>query len=54
MVTKASQAERIAYLDAFMAVLATLPYEDVEGDWLSHKIVEAKKWLLDQRIAQPK
>ena len=49
-----SQAERIAYLDAFVTVLVTLPHDDGEGDWLSRKIVEAKKWLLDQGMAQPK
>lgn len=42
-----TQAQRIAYLDAFLAVLATLPYEDVKGDWLSHKIKTTQKWLMD-------
>lgn len=37
-----AQAERIAYLDAFIAVWATLPYEDVEGDWLIQRIKEAQ------------
>lgn len=49
-----AQAERIAYLDAFRVVLATLPYEDTEGDWLSHKIKAAKAWLQDQGISFPK
>ena len=49
-----SQAERIAYLDAFVAVLLAFPHENTEGDWLSDKVVEAKKWLLDQGITQPK
>lgn len=49
-----AQAERIAYLDAFVAVLVALPHEDTEGDWLSDKIAEGKKWLLDQGMAQPK
>lgn len=38
-----TQAERIAYQDAFMAVLVTLPYEDLEGDWLAHRINAAKE-----------
>jgi hypothetical protein len=50
----ASQAERIAYLDAFMALLATLPYEDIEEDWLSHRARAAQEWLSDQGMAQPK
>ena len=45
-----TQAERIAYLDAFLAVLATLPYEDTEGDWLGQRIKAAQEWLLDQGI----
>jgi hypothetical protein len=49
-----TQAQRIAYLDAFVSVLATLPYENVEGDWLSHRIRAAQEWLLDQGIMQPK
>ena len=49
-----AQAERIAYVDAFLSVLATLPYEDIEGDWLSHKIKAAKAWLQDQGISFPK
>lgn len=49
-----TQAERIAYLDAFMAVLVTLPYEDTEGDWLGHRVNTAKEWLVDQGIDQPK
>lgn len=49
-----TQAERIAYLDAFVTVLVTLPDDDGEGDWLSRKIVAAKNWLLDQGIDQPK
>lgn len=49
----ATQAERIAYLDAFVSVLVTLPHEDGEGDWLSQRITAAKEWLLDQNIPQP-
>ena len=50
----ATQAERIAYLDAFMAVLATLPYEDFEGDWLAQRIKVTQAWLLDQGLQQAK
>jgi hypothetical protein len=49
-----TQAERIAYLDAFVSVLLTLPYDDGAGDWLSHRITAAKEWLLAQNISQPK
>lgn len=48
------KAERIAYVDAFLAVLATLPYEDPTEDWLHQRIKAAQKWLLDQGIKQPK
>ena len=48
-----AQAERIAYRDAFVSVLVTLPYEDVEGDWLSRRAKAAHKWLLAQGIEQP-
>lgn len=48
-----TQAERIAYLDAFLAVLANLPYEDVSEDWLAHRIKTAQVWLLDQGMGQP-
>lgn len=48
------QAERIAYLDAFMAVLAILPYEDMQGDWLDHRIKATQEWLSDQGFIQPK
>ena len=47
------QAERIAYQDAFMDVLANLPYENVEDDWMEHRTKAAKKWLLAQGIEQP-
>lgn len=49
-----TQAERIAYMDAFMSVLATLPYEDAKEDWLPQKIRTAQDWLLEQGIVQPK
>jgi hypothetical protein len=47
------QAQRIAYLDTFLAVLASLPYENTTEDWLSHRIRTAQKWLLDQGVVQP-
>ncbi len=47
------QAQRIAYLDSLMAVLATLPYENVERDWVEHSIKAAKGWLVGQGIEQP-
>lgn len=53
-----SQAQRIAYLDAFMAVLAALPWEspDQEGyenNWLDSKISAAREWLKDQGMQEP-
>lgn len=47
-----AQAQGTAYLDAFMAVLADLPYKNVEDDWMEHRIKAAHKWLLDQGIEQ--
>lgn len=47
------QVRRIAYLDAFVAILVTLPYENVEDDWMEHRIKEAHKWILAQGIEQP-
>lgn len=49
-----TQAEQIAYLDAFVSVLETLPHNN-EGaeDWLSDKISAAKKRFLEQGIGQP-
>lgn len=38
------EAHRIAYLDSFMAVLATLPYENVEDDWVEKRIKATKEW----------
>lgn len=49
-----TQAERIAYLGAFVDVLVTLPYDEGEGDWFVHRIKAAKTWLLDQGIFLPK
>lgn len=48
-----SQAERIAYVDAFVSVLITLPYDETERNWLSHRITVTKNWLLDQGMVQP-
>ncbi len=52
------QAQRIAYLGAFMAVLNTLPYRDIkedhEGDWLNQRIKTTREWLADQGVRQPK
>jgi hypothetical protein len=51
------QAQRIAYQDAFIAVLSTLPYEEAEGyydeDWLTRRIKAAQKWLVKQGLKQP-
>lgn len=49
-----TQAERIAYQDAFVSVLVTLSYDEGEEDWLSRKVKSATEWLLDQGIAQAK
>ncbi|HUX79696.1 MAG TPA: hypothetical protein VMW10_08155 [Alphaproteobacteria bacterium] len=52
------QAERIAYQDAFISVLVTLPQEAYEnshrGDWLDDRIRTAKDWLQAQNLFQPK
>lgn len=52
------QAERIAYLDAFISVLVTLPQENLQeaqgGDWLDNRIGLVKEWLLSQNFPQPK
>lgn len=51
------QAQRIAYLDAFMAVLANLPYEEEEGyydeDWLTRKVKTTQYHLAAQGLQQP-
>jgi hypothetical protein len=49
-----TRAQHIAYQDAFIAVLNTLPYGEAEGDWLAQRITIAKEWLLAQGITQPK
>lgn len=52
------QAERIAYQDAFISVLNTLPQEDPylphEDNWLDNRIRSAKEWLHSQNFSQPK
>lgn len=52
------QVERIAYQDAFISVLVTLPqeaYENSPGDnWLDARIKAAKEWLQAQNLFQPK
>ena len=52
------QAERIAYQDAFISVLVTLPQEAYESshgeDWLDARITAAKEWLQAQNLFQPK
>ena len=50
-----TQAQRIAYQDAFIAVLNTLPYEEThEGDWVDQRIKAAKDWLVSQGIEVPR
>jgi hypothetical protein len=52
-----TQAQRIAYQDAFIAVLNTLPYEEEQGyydeDWLTRRIKAAQNWLVAQGLQQP-
>jgi hypothetical protein len=48
-----TQAERIAYVDAFVSVLVTLPYEDFGKDWFLGRIRAAQNWLLDQGVTLP-
>jgi hypothetical protein len=49
-----TQAQRIAYQDAFIAVLNTLPYKDTEDsyeeDWLDQRIKAARDWLSAQGL----
>jgi hypothetical protein len=51
------QAQRIAYQDAFIAVLNTLSCEETEGyydeDWLTRRIKAAQSWLVTQGLQQP-
>jgi len=49
-----TQAQRIAYQDAFIAVLNTLPYEDhYKNNWLDQRIKAVKEWLTAQNLEQP-
>jgi len=51
----AIQAQRIAYQDAFVSVIVTLPYVDVihGEDWMEQRIKAAKEWLNLQGFIQP-
>ncbi|HUX79472.1 MAG TPA: hypothetical protein VMW10_07010 [Alphaproteobacteria bacterium] len=53
-----TQAHRIAYQDAFIEVLNTLPYEEAQGyydeDWLTRRIKAAQDWLVSQGLKQPR
>ncbi|MBX9620782.1 MAG: hypothetical protein K2X28_01935 [Alphaproteobacteria bacterium] len=51
------QAQRIAYLNAFMAVLANLPYEEegyYDEDWLTRRVKATQHWLAARGLQQPK
>ena len=51
-----SQAQSIAYLDAFVSVLTTLPYDTEKSfkeDWFKLRIKEAQHWLISQGFQQP-
>ena len=52
------QAQRIAYLDAFITVLNTLPHEEDKGyydeDWMTRRIKATQSWLVAQGLQQPK
>jgi hypothetical protein len=52
------QAQRIAYLDAFMAVLSALHFEEEEGhydeDWLTRRVKATQYWLETEGLQQPK
>lgn len=52
-----TQAQRIAYQDAFVAVLSTLPYEEENGyydeDWMMRRIKAAQNWLVAQGLQRP-
>jgi hypothetical protein len=48
------QAQRIAYLDAFMAVLSAIPHEENDKkEWFDERIQAAKGWLTSQKLEQP-
>ncbi len=53
-----TQAQRIAYQDALIALLNTLRYEEEGGyydeDWLTRRIKAAQNWLVAQGLHQPK
>jgi len=48
------QAQRIAYHDAFIAALTTIPYETAyQSNWFSQHIKDSQAWLVSQGIRQP-
>lgn len=53
-----TQAQHIAYQDAFIAVLNTLPYESMERgceeSWLDQRIKAAKERLSTEKITFPR
>ena len=53
-----TQTQRIAYQDAFINVLNTLPHEEEQGyyneDWLTRRVKAAQSWLVAQGLHQPK
>lgn len=48
------QSHRIAYVDAFSTVFATLPYEDestdTKSDWLEKRLQMTQDWLRKQGV----
>jgi hypothetical protein len=50
-----TQAQRIAYQDAFVSVLVTLPYVDncYGEDWMEQRIKAAIEWLETKGINRP-
>lgn len=46
-----TQAERMAYLDAFVSVLTTLPATDSQKDWLDMRIQTALTWIESQNFS---
>ena len=51
------QAQRIAYLDAFVDVLVTLLHKNSQANqrenWLDQRVKDAKDWLITQGLEQP-
>jgi hypothetical protein len=44
------QAQRMAYLDAFISVLSTLPATDLQRDWLNQRIQTTLAWIEGQKF----